>query len=188
MRGLAYTEGTYTEWLHIWRGHTHEGDMHMKVHAHGMYTHKDGGDIHKEGTYKGDMGCSMQRNHPHHTSTHEVCIRLDHISTGVPRRWGSESSRHGCFIAARYLSSHHGCIKYMYVHTRTPVISARVVSRRKVAMPAIPLLLFPHHLRYPSHSNITFSRIFPAFEHYFFPRPPSLVYQTKPPSAWDAIR
>ena len=57
------------------------------------------------------------------------------------------------------------------------------VSRRKVArshcqMPAIPLLLFPHHLRYPSHSNITFSRIFPAFEHYFFPRPPSLVYQT----------
>ena len=47
------------------------------------------------------------------------------------------------------------------------------VSRRKVArshcqMPAIPLLLFPHHLRYPSHSNITFSRFFPTFEHYFF--------------------
>ena len=55
-------------------------------------------------------------------------------------------------------------------------VSRRKVARRHCQMPAISLLfLFSHHLCFPSHSNITFSRIFPAFEHYFFSRPPSLV-------------
>ena len=76
------------------------------------------------------------------------------------------------------------------------------------ASDSLPLLVLPSPMFFrrirTSHSNITFSRIFPASEHYFFPRPPSLViklhtyldratqmYATGawlmfPPSAWDA--
>ena len=33
------------------------------------------------------VGLFYARNHLQHTSTHEVCIPLHHLSTGGPRRW-----------------------------------------------------------------------------------------------------
>ena len=33
------------------------------------------------------VGLFYARNHLQHTSTHEVCIPLDHLSTGGPGRW-----------------------------------------------------------------------------------------------------
>ena len=71
-------------------------------------------------------------------------------------------------MAVRYLSSYYGLssTKISYLDTG---VSRRKVARKHCDMPAIPpLFLFFHHLYFPLHLNITFSRIFPAFEHYFF--------------------
>ena len=63
------------------------------------------------------------RNHLQHTSTHEICIPLDHFSTGVPRRWDISHLGTGVswrwdichFVtgvsSAKHQSSWHGCFK-----------------------------------------------------------------------------
>ena len=109
------------------------------------------------------------------TSTCDVCIPIDHLSTGVQ---GART----LVISARAFHGGEIFVILSRVYQVRDIshlgmgVLRKKVARRYCHMPAIPpLFLFSHHLCFSSHSNITFSRIFPAFEHYFFPRPPSLV-------------
>ena len=88
-------------------------------------------------------GMFYARNHPQHTSTHEVCIQLDHLSTGVPKTYGSGSCNKFCNWLDGGIDG-------------ASVISARVFRGGEIfVIPAIsPFFLLSHHLYSPSHYDL----------------------------------
>ena len=148
------------------------------------------------------------RNHPWHSSTYEVCIQLDYLGTGMHiKEMIHQSSRHGCFkggeISAISSMVYQGdetlvILVQVYQGDGTSAISVWVYqkgqrmkeNKRKGgqgtlinASNSLPLLVLPSPI-FP----VAFEHhISPAFEHYFFPRPPFPVYRTTYIPRWSYL-